>query len=67
LSHDLARGLTFLHNNNIVHLDINPSNLGFTDNYHLQIFGFDISVQVNGEEEQIDDYLGTEGWMAPKI
>ncbi|KAH8988788.1 kinase-like domain-containing protein [Lactarius akahatsu] len=67
LSHDLARGLTFLHNNNIAHLDINPSNLGFTDNHCLQIFDFDISVQVNGEDEQIDDYLGTEGWMAPEI
>ncbi|KAH9047636.1 kinase-like domain-containing protein [Lactarius hengduanensis] len=67
LSHDLARGLTFLHDNNIAHLDINPSNLGFTDNYHLQIFDFDISIQVNGEDEQINDYLGTEGWMAPEI
>ncbi|KAH9004373.1 kinase-like domain-containing protein [Lactarius hatsudake] len=67
MSRDLARGLIFLHNNNIAHLDINPSNLGFTDKYHLQIFDFDISVQVNGEDEQIDDYLGTEGWMAPEI
>ncbi|KAH9047639.1 kinase-like domain-containing protein [Lactarius hengduanensis] len=67
LSRDLARGLTFLHDNNVAHLDINPSNLGFTDNYCLQIFDFDISVQVNGEEERIGDYLGTEGWMAPEI
>ncbi|KAH9004375.1 hypothetical protein EDB86DRAFT_2888292 [Lactarius hatsudake] len=67
LSRDLARGLTFLHNHNIAHLDVNPSNLGFTDNYRLQVFDFDISVQVNDEDEQINDYLGTEGWMAPEI
>ncbi len=67
LSHDLAKGLTFLHNSNIAHLDINPSNLGFTDAYRLQIIDFDISVWVNGEDDQIDDYLGTEGWMAPEI
>jgi serine/threonine protein kinase len=67
MSRDLAKGLTFLHHNNIAHLDINPSNLCFTDSYCLQIIDFDISVQVDGEDGQIDDYLGTEGWMAPEI
>ena len=63
----MAKGLTFLHNNNIAHLNINPSNLCFTDGYCLQIIDFNISVQVNGEDDQINKYLGTEGWMAPEI
>jgi serine/threonine protein kinase len=67
LSHDLAKGLTFLHNNNITHLDINPSNLCFTKSYQLQIIDFDISVQLSDQDDQISAYLGTEGWMAPKL
>jgi len=67
LSRDLAKGLTFLHDNDIAHLDIKPANLVYTDNYCLKIIDFDVSVRVKGEDYEIDDYLGSEGWMAPEI
>ncbi|THG99783.1 hypothetical protein EW145_g7200 [Phellinidium pouzarii] len=67
LSRDLARGITFLHDRNIAHLDIKPDNLVYTSEYRLQIIDFDTSVWVESEDEKIKGYIGSEGWMAPEI
>ncbi|THH10324.1 hypothetical protein EW145_g1403 [Phellinidium pouzarii] len=67
LSRDLARGITFLHDRNIAHLDIKPDNLVYTSEYRLQIIDFDTSVWVESEDEKIEGYIGSEGWMAPEI
>jgi serine/threonine protein kinase len=69
LSQDLTIGLSFLHKNGIAHLDINPSNLVYTNESRprLEIIDFDIAVQVQNEEEEIDDYCGSNDWMAPEI
>lgn len=67
LSRDLVAGVLFLHESGIAHLDINPRNLVFTDNFRLQIIDFDVAVRVNGDDDEIDYYCGTKGWMAPEI
>ena len=69
LSRDLTTGLSFLHKNGIAHLDIKPSNLVYTNESRprLEIIDFDIAVQVRDEEEEIDDYCGSRGWMAPEV
>jgi serine/threonine protein kinase len=69
LSEDLTIGLSFLHRNGIAHLDIKLSNLVYTNESRprLEIIDFDIAVQVQNEEEEIDDYCGSRDWMAPEI
>ena len=67
LSHGLINGLSFLHDNLISHLDIKPSNLVHTKDFELQIIDFDVAVQLESEDEQIDEVYGTKGWMAPEI
>jgi serine/threonine protein kinase len=69
LSRDLTIGLSFLHKNGIAHLDIKPSNLVYTKESRprLEIIDFDIAVQVQNEEEEIDEYCGSKDWMAPEI
>jgi len=69
LSRDLTIGLSFLHKNGIAHRDIKPSNLVYTNESRprLEIIDFDIAVQVQNEEEEIDDYCGSKDWMAPEI
>jgi len=61
LSRDLIISLSFLHKNGIAHLDIKPSNLVYTNESRprLEIIDFDIAVQVQNEEEEIDDYCGS--------
>lgn len=58
LSEDLTIGLSFLHRNGIAHLDIKLSNLVYTNECRprLEIIDFDIAVQVQNEEEEIDDW-----------
>ncbi|THH06518.1 hypothetical protein EW145_g4040 [Phellinidium pouzarii] len=67
LSRDLARGMTFLHDRNIAHLDVKPDNLVYTSEYRLQIIDFDTSVFVESEDEEMKGYIGSEGYMAPEI
>ena len=69
LSRDLTIGLSFLHKNGIAHLDVKPSNLVYTNESRprLEIIDFDIAVQVQNEEEEIDEYCGSKDWMAPEI
>ncbi|KAH8115490.1 kinase-like domain-containing protein, partial [Phellopilus nigrolimitatus] len=67
LSRDLARGVTFLHDHGIAHLDIKPANMVYTDEYRLQIIDFDVSVRVKDENDEIEGYNGTELWKAPEI
>lgn len=67
LGWDLVNGLAHLHRLNIAHLDIKPDNLLYDDACRLQITDFDVAVRVKDEDEEIDKYVGTDGWMAPEI
>lgn len=67
LSLDLLMGLLFLHGLNIAHLDINPRNLLYTRDVRLQITDFDIAVRLRSNDDKIDDFRGTKGYMAPEI
>ncbi|THH03692.1 hypothetical protein EW145_g6081, partial [Phellinidium pouzarii] len=67
LSRQLARAITFLHDHNIAHLDVKPSNLVYTSEYRLELIDFDTAVFVKDEDKKIEGYIGSEGWMAPEI
>jgi serine/threonine protein kinase len=59
---------SFLLKNGIAHLEVKPSNLVYTNESRPRpdIIDFDITLQVQNEEEEIDDYCGGRDWMAPE-
>ena len=66
-SHDLIKGLAYLHTHRVAHLDIKPNNLVCTNHGPLQIIDFDSAVFVQNEDEKIKGLCGTHGWRAPEI
>ncbi|KZT10539.1 kinase-like protein, partial [Laetiporus sulphureus 93-53] len=63
----LAKGVTFLHDHSIAHLDIKPGNMVLTDEFCLQIIDLDVAVEVSRDSPVCTDYVGTFPWMAPEI
>ncbi|RXW17273.1 hypothetical protein EST38_g8583 [Candolleomyces aberdarensis] len=63
----LVEGVAYLHTNGIAHLDLKLDNLLYDGDGQLKIIDFDIAVQVQNEEEEIEGYRGTLGWTAPEI
>lgn len=67
LSRDVARGVTFLHDHGIAHLDIiKPLNMVYTESYSLRIIDFDTSVWAD-DKRMIEGYIGSEAVVAPEI
>jgi serine/threonine protein kinase len=67
----LIKGLTFLHKHKVAHRDIKPDNLVRDYAFCLKIIDFDVAIQVQDENTEIDKYCGTKGWTkgwtAPEI
>lgn len=67
----LARGLTFIHNNDIVHRDIKPENVLIVSSPNGPIlkwadFGLSRPVNLNGSYT-MSGVKGTRKWMAPEL
>ncbi|KAE9393598.1 kinase-like protein [Gymnopus androsaceus JB14] len=63
---DLIAGLSFLHQHDTAHLDLNPGNLICTTENQLKIIDFDLALRAK-KGERIFGIRGTEGWMAPEV
>jgi hypothetical protein len=63
----LVEGLAYLHEHKLAHRDIKPDNLVCDDNLCLRIIDFDLAVQVEDENTEIDEYCGTKEWTAPEM
>ena len=63
---DLIEGLAFIHHHGVAHRDIKPENLVYCDALRLQIIDFDIAVQVEGDDDLLDEDVGTDGYKAPE-
>lgn len=65
----LVEGIAFLHENNIVHLDIKLDNLMLSDDSELRftIIDFGLSCQLSSQEKIIQGRVGTRGYVAPEV
>ncbi|KAF5343886.1 hypothetical protein D9757_015252 [Collybiopsis confluens] len=67
----LARGVEFLHNNLIAHLDLKPDNLilqrSTSGRIQLRIIDFSVSTMLSNKEEKRSAFQGTMGFMAPEV
>ncbi|KAL5478636.1 hypothetical protein ACEPAI_1913 [Sanghuangporus weigelae] len=63
----LINGVAFLHRHLVAHLDIKPDNLVYDDELRIQIIDFDVSVQLEDENDTIDYEVGTTGYAAPEV
>lgn len=65
--HDVAAGLEYLHDHNIIHLDIKPDNIMLDDNCNFMVTDFGISV-VSGKGITDSNGMsgGTRAYMGPE-
>lgn len=67
----IARGLQFIHNNNIIHLDMKPFNVIFAnpeDDNDLRIIDFGISQELKPDESSVPcGMCGTLEYMSPEV
>ncbi|KAH9981918.1 kinase-like domain-containing protein [Russula compacta] len=64
----LIKGVACLHKLCIAHRDIKPANLLLDrQDFCLKIIDFDLAMQVEDEDEEVDDECGSEHWMAPEV
>jgi hypothetical protein len=63
----LIKGLAYLHEHKITHRDVKPGNLVHDHDFVLKIIDFDIAIEVQNENAEINGYCGTKGWTAPEI
>lgn len=69
LVRQLIEGICFLHECNVAHLDIKPSNLVIPPTYgRLSIIDFNISVYLKGpSDKKLHRRVGSKGYMAPEV
>ncbi|KAF8274283.1 hypothetical protein EI94DRAFT_1714045 [Lactarius quietus] len=58
---DLIKGLAYLHEHKKAHRDVKPDNLVCEGDFCLQIIDFDVTIKVQDESTEIDEYRGTKG------
>ncbi|PCH41524.1 hypothetical protein WOLCODRAFT_163170 [Wolfiporia cocos MD-104 SS10] len=67
-SDEIVEGIAFLHEHNISHLDLKPTNIVVdVSTQKVYIIDFNLARQPQHEDEQISGYVGTEDWTAPEV
>lgn len=63
----IARGMEYLHKNNVVFRDLKPNNVGWCqESGKIQIFDFGLSVELH-KGERLKSTVGTPRYMAPEV
>lgn len=67
LLRELVEGVAFLHDHNIAHCDLNPSNIGLRFVLQTCILDYDWAIQVSGPNDLVTGFRGTHSWVAPEV
>ncbi len=67
LTRQILEGLSFAHQNQIIHRDVKPENILIDDEYQLKIADFGLAVILNEDQvTQKSTLVGTAGYMSPE-
>ncbi|KAM4043843.1 protein kinase C delta type-like [Anomaloglossus baeobatrachus] len=60
-------GIQFLHDHGVIHRDLKPENILLDDNGHIRISDFGLSAVNVFEEDTLDRFVGSKGYIAPEL
>ncbi|GBG27941.1 Protein kinase, putative [Hondaea fermentalgiana] len=70
IAKEITGGIRFLHENQIIHGDIKPENIGIAEDGHIRIFDFGLATIVQADEEgrlcKIVSPYGTTAYSSPE-
>ncbi|KAA0185930.1 Serine/threonine-protein kinase 10 [Fasciolopsis buskii] len=67
ISHEVLNGLSFLHENLIIHRDMKAGNILLTLAGEVKLADFGVSARLASEKQKRDTFIGTAYWMAPEV
>lgn len=65
--HEIASGLNYMHNKNIIHRDIKGQNILLSPGGQVKICDFGIAKQAAGSDTSYETVIGTPHFMSPEI
>ena len=63
----ILEGLHYLHESDVVHLDLKAANILTTKNGNMKLSDFGVSLNLRTVECELKDVTGTPNWMAPEV
>ena len=63
--HQCLQGLSFLHGRNVIHRDLNASNILLGEGGIVKLADFGVSVY--GGSQRRSTFIGSPNWMAPEV